>query len=165
MRHPIAVFHMVWLPTAGNGFADFSTTYGARLIDSTPPARMMSASPDSIARDPWITASTAEPHRRFTVTPGTDDGKPASSAPKRATLRLSSPAWFASPKMTSSMRAGSMPVRSTIERITTAARSSGRTDRQRAPCPAEGGADGVVDEGCGHVSSPLQKRVSDRSAR
>ena len=76
IRHPIAVFHIVWLPTAGNGFADFSTTYGARLIDSTPPARMMSASPASIARDPWITASTAEPHRRLTVTPGTVDGKP-----------------------------------------------------------------------------------------
>ena len=99
---------------------------------------MMSASPDSIARDPWITASTAEPHRRFTVTPGTDDGKPASSAPKRATLRLSSPAWFASPKMTSSMRAGSMPVRSTIERITTAARSSGRTDDSAPPARPNG---------------------------
>ena len=35
----------------GTASADFSTTYGARLIDSTPPARMMSASPASIARD------------------------------------------------------------------------------------------------------------------
>ena len=33
-----------------------------------------------------------------TVTPATDSGRPASSAPIRATLRLSSPAWFAQPK-------------------------------------------------------------------
>ena len=117
---------MVWLPTAGHGFADFSTTNGARLIDSTPPASTSSASPDSIAREPWITASTDEAQSRFTVTPVTEVGKPASSAPKRATLRLSSPAWFASPKITSAIRAGSIPVRSTVARITTAARSSGR---------------------------------------
>ena len=66
IRHPIEVFHIVWLPTAGHGLDDFSTTNGARLIDSTPPARMMSASPASIARDPWITASTDDPQRRLT---------------------------------------------------------------------------------------------------
>ena len=43
---------------------------GARLIDSTPPARMTSASPASIARDPWITASTDEPQSRLTVDAG-----------------------------------------------------------------------------------------------
>ena len=35
---------------------------------------------------------------RFTVTPATDSGRPASSAAMRATLRLSSPAWLAAPK-------------------------------------------------------------------
>ncbi len=138
IRHPIDVFHIVWLPTAGHGFEDFSTTNGARLMDSTPPARMMSASPASIAREPWMTASTDEPQSRFTVAPGTVVGKPASRAPKRATLRLSSPAWFASPKITSSMRAGSMPVRSTLARITIAARSSGRTPDRAPPARPKG---------------------------
>ncbi len=45
----------------------------------------------------------------------------------RATLRLSSPAWFAQPKITSSMLDGSTPVRSTSARMTSAAKSSGRT--------------------------------------
>lgn len=69
IRQPIAVFHMVGLPEAGHALAGFSTTYGARLIDSTPPASTMRASPDSIALDPCTTASTEEPHRRLTVTP------------------------------------------------------------------------------------------------
>ncbi len=46
----------------------------------------------------------------------------------RATLRLSSPAWLAQPKITSSTRDGSTPVRSTSDLTTCAARSSGRTD-------------------------------------
>jgi len=52
----------------------------------------------------------------------------------RATLRLSSPAWFVHPKMTSSMLAGSMPERSTTALIGTAARSSARTDASDPPC-------------------------------
>src|SRR5690606_21989366 len=92
MRQPIDVFHIVWLPVAGHALGDFSTTNGARLIDSTPPASTSWSSPASIARDPWITASSEDPHRRLTVTPGTETGMPARSAPKRATLRLSSPA-------------------------------------------------------------------------
>ena len=50
----------------------------------------------------------------------------------RATFRLSSPAWLAQPRMTSSMRDGSIPERSTTARSTAAARSSGRT-RASAP--------------------------------
>jgi hypothetical protein len=52
IRHPIEVFQSVGLPEAGQGLDDFSSTYGARLIDSTPPASTISASPASIARDP-----------------------------------------------------------------------------------------------------------------
>ena len=44
------------------------------------------------------TASIPEPHKRFTVAPGTLYGMPASSNAIRATLRLSSPDWFAQPK-------------------------------------------------------------------
>src|SRR5947209_19261300 len=68
-----------------------------------------------------------DPQRRFTVCPGTFTGKSASSRPMRATLRLSSPAWLAQPKTTSSTSAGSTRARETASRITSAARSSGRT--------------------------------------
>ena len=44
------------------------------------------------------TAESPDAQSRFTVTPATDSGSPASSAAMRATLRLSSPAWFAQPK-------------------------------------------------------------------
>src|SRR5688572_29655288 len=76
MRQPIEVFHIVGLPMEANGRWGFSTTYGARLIDSTPPVSTISESPVSIALEPCITASTDEPHSRFTVTPATVVGNP-----------------------------------------------------------------------------------------
>src|SRR6187551_980094 len=51
----------------------------------------------------------------------------------RATLRLSSPAWLAQPKITSSIFAGSIPERRTTSAITSAARSSGRTSFNAPP--------------------------------
>src|SRR5690606_41714257 len=96
MRQPIEVFHIVGLPDAGHGLGDFSTTKGARVIDSTPPASTRVESPVSIAREPWTPASTAEPHSRLTVTPGPLVGEPDSSAPKPETTQYSSPAWLAS---------------------------------------------------------------------
>ena len=50
-----------------------------------------------MARAPSTSACRPEPQRRLTVAPGTVTGSPASSALMRATLRLSSPAWFAQP--------------------------------------------------------------------
>ena len=84
--------------------------YGARLMDSTPPAMYTSPSPALIARAAWLMAFKPEAHRRFTVTPPTSTGRPASRAAIRATLRLSSPAWFAHPKKTSSTSAGSSSI-------------------------------------------------------
>src|SRR4051794_22095504 len=78
-------------------------------------------------------AWSPEPHSRLTVWPATSTGSPASSAAIRATLRLSSPAWFAHPSTTSSINAGSMPVLSTTARMTSAARSSGRTGASAPP--------------------------------
>src|SRR3989454_8887281 len=52
----------------------------------------------------------------------------------RATLRLSSPAWFAQPRMTSSTLDGSTPDPSTTALMGTAARSSGRTPANDPPC-------------------------------
>jgi len=67
-------------------------TMGARVMLSTPPASMISASPALMARAPIAIASSPEPHKRLSVTPATLSGKPAKRAAMRATLRLSSPA-------------------------------------------------------------------------
>ncbi len=64
----------------------------ARDMDSTPPASASSISPALMARKAVPTASMPEPHRRLSVVPGTEGGRPASSDDMRATLRLSSPA-------------------------------------------------------------------------
>ena len=73
-------------------------TNGARVMLSTPPAIISSASPARMARAAVPTASRPEPQRRLMVAPGTTSGRPASSRAMRATLRLSSPAWLAQPK-------------------------------------------------------------------
>ena len=80
-----------------------------------------------------MTAWSPEPQSRLTVWPATSIGSPARSAAMRPTLRLSSPAWLAAPRMTSSITAWSMPVRSTSAEITCAARSSGRTSFSAPP--------------------------------
>ncbi len=63
-----------------------------------------------MARAESITAPKPLAHRRFTVWPGTVTGRPASNSAFRATLRLSSPAWLVSPKITSSISAPGTPV-------------------------------------------------------
>ena len=130
MRQPRVVLCIVCGP-AGKPFSGLRTTHGARLIDSTPPTRITSASPVSIARDACIAASRLEPHRRLIVVPGVEVGSPASSAAMRATLRFSSPAPFALPNMTSSTV--SSELRLTISLTTWAPRSSGRTPASAPP--------------------------------
>ena len=87
----------VWFPR-GQAASGLAITSGARLIDSTPPATKRSPSPAATAWHAETTAESPEAQSLLTVTPATDSGSPASSAPMRATLRLSSPAWFAAPK-------------------------------------------------------------------
>ena len=95
---------------------------------STPPATTRSASPARMSRPAVATASSPEPHRRLTVAPEISTGKPARSVAMRATFRLSSPAWLAHPRITSSTRAQSTRGWRVISaRIGIAARSSGRT--------------------------------------
>src|SRR6185436_2150049 len=71
---------------------------------------------------------------RFSVWPGTDSGIPASNSAIRATLRLSSPAWLAQPKNTSSTcdqsRLGCFAISALIG---VAARSSARTLASEPP--------------------------------
>src|SRR6266852_3295213 len=69
---------------------------------STPPAATRSASPVLIRRAACAAASRPLAHSRLTVTPGTRSGSPARSTAIRATFRLSSPAWLAQPRITSS---------------------------------------------------------------
>src|SRR5579883_892658 len=78
-------------------------------------------------------ASSEEPQSLLIVVAGTRSGKPASSAAMRATLRLSSPAWFAQPIITSSIRSGSTPARATASLMTRPAISSGRTSFNAPP--------------------------------
>ena len=106
IRQPNVVFQSCSC-AVGKPLAGLSTTHGARVMLSTPPATTTSASPTATARDPSMTASMPEPHSRFTVAPGTVTGKPASRVAIRATLRLSSPAPLASPRYTSSTETGS----------------------------------------------------------
>jgi len=109
-------------------------TNGARLMLSTPPAIISSASPARMARAAVPTASMPEPHRRLIVPPGTSTGRPASSAAMRATLRLSSPAWLAQPYSTSATADQSTAaLRAISARSGMAARSSVRTDESAPP--------------------------------
>src|SRR3954449_8262326 len=70
-----------------------------------------SPSPTSIACAAVLIAWRPEPHNRLTVRPPTSTGKSARSSAIRATFRLSSPAWFAQPRMTSSTIGGATPPR------------------------------------------------------
>jgi hypothetical protein len=116
-----------------NGAAALLRTNGARDMLSTPPATTSDASPQRTARAACTTASMPDPHSRLTVTPGTSTGRPASSAAIRATLRLSSPAWFAQPRITSSTaRTSRDGLRASSALIGSAASSSARTP-ERAP--------------------------------
>ena len=129
-RHPIEVSKTS--PGLANAVRGFSMTHGARDMDSTPPATTMSAAPDLIIWDAIVIADIPDAHSRLTVIPGTVSGYPLSSHAIRATLRFSSPAPLALPRITSSTSAGSMPASSTTERMHSAAMSSGRTE-DRAP--------------------------------
>src|SRR5579871_6809625 len=111
-----------------NASAALPITKGARVIDSTPPAIAKSISPERIARPAAPTASSPDAQRRLRVWPGTDSGRPASSSAMRATLRLSSPAWLAQPKNTSSTETqSSLGCLAISALIGAAARSSART--------------------------------------
>ena len=117
------------LGAPGKRRVGLGSTNGARLMLSTPPAMIRSASPARIARAAIPTASRPDPQSRLIVLPGASSGRSASSAAIRATLRLSSPAWFAQPSSTSSRADQSTDGRLGLgeSRTTWAARSSGRT--------------------------------------
>src|SRR4051812_23221354 len=120
-------------PGRAHGVPGLAITQGARVIDSTPPAMTTSACPVSTACAADTIACNPLAHSRLTVNPGVVSGRPASSAAIRATLRLSSPAWLAAPKTTSSIASGATPARETASATTSAARSSGRMPASAPP--------------------------------
>jgi hypothetical protein len=117
----------------GKGVSLFPITKGARVIDSTPPAMQMSASPVRIARAAAATASRPEAQSRLRVKAGVVSGRSAISVAMRATLRLSSPAWLAQPSSTSSTCSRIAGWRLASARIGIAARSSARTAASAPP--------------------------------
>ena len=109
-------------------------TKGARLMLSDPPATTRLPSPALIMRAAAMTASMPEAHSLFTVIPGTLCGRPASNKAIRAILRLSSPAWLAAPRITSSTAVQSRSGwRAISALIGCAARSSARTADSAPP--------------------------------
>ena len=70
----------------------FGITKGALDILSTPPAITISASSVRMARAAAVNASRPDPHKRFTVAPETNVGKPERRSAILATFLLSSPA-------------------------------------------------------------------------
>src|SRR6058998_3190205 len=92
------------------------TRYGARLIDSMPPARTTSAEPARIMSEANITAWSPEPHTLLTVTAPTRSSRPADTAAWRAGF-WPRPAEITLPMMTSSISAGTRPVRFTASAL------------------------------------------------
>ena len=98
---------------------------GTRVMLSTPAAMTMSMVPDITACAAKCRACWEEPHWRSTEVPGTLSGRREASTALRAILPDCSPAWPTQPMITSSIKAGSAPVRSTSASSTCAARSAG----------------------------------------
>ena len=159
-RQPIEVSNAApGLPHALSGLA---CTQGARVIDSTPPATMRSASPARIAWAAIVIAVMPEAQSRLTVTPGTESGSPASSTAMRATFRLSSPAWFAAPRMTSSMSAAAswMPCAPHGLGDDECGQVVGTHARERAAVASDGGAGAAHEKGLGHPVTPDDASVA-----
>ena len=149
---------------AGKGRSGFINTQGDRVMDSAPPAMTISASPVSMLREAIMVASRLEPQSRLTVVAGTLTGSPASRLAIRPRFRLSSPAPFALPKITSSTAAPSS-LGVAFEQSTDRVRGEiVRPDSsERAVEAAERGAHGVVQVG-GH-DHPLSRRRVSRCGR
>ena len=92
---------------------------------STPAAMTTSMAPDiTVAAAKWM-ACCDEPHWRSTEVAGTLSGRLEARTALRAMLMACSPTWPTQPRITSSIRAGSAPLRATRASSTVAARSAG----------------------------------------
>jgi len=114
---------------------------------STPPARTRSASPQRRAHAAPMTASIPEAQSRLTVTAGTVSGSSDKNTAMPATLRLSSLAWLAHPRTTSSSAAGVKSGNALLQLADGNCRQIVRANRrQRAAKASDGRADIIADE-------------------
>ena len=108
---------------------------GTWLMLSVPAAIITSASPTRMRSAAICTALRPEAQKRLTVMPATLLGRPASTAPIRATFSPCGPSGMAQPQTTSSITAGSSPgACARAARITCASSSSGRVWRRLPLC-------------------------------
>ena len=108
---------------------------GTMLMLSVPAAIITSASPTRIRSAAICTADRPEAQKRLTVMPPTLLGRPASTAPIRATFSPCCASGIAQPQTTSSIACGSRPgTWARAERSTVASSSSGRVLRKNPRC-------------------------------
>src|SRR5215469_16383106 len=107
--------------------------YGARLIDSAPPATATWQSPSMIAWAADTMACSPLPHSRFRVRAGVPVSRPPFSAATRARYMSLTSVWMTLPNTACPTSAGSAPERPTASRTTSAARSQGGTEARPPP--------------------------------
>src|SRR6266581_1782601 len=136
------------------------TRYGARLIDSMPPARRTSAEPARIMSDANMTVWRLEPHTLFTVTAPTRSGRPPKSAACRAGF-WPRPAAITLPMRTSSMSAGTSPDRFTASATTVLPSLTASTFRNARPYLPTGvrHAPAITTSVRGRTSGGVHKRA------
>ena len=133
---------------------------------STPPAIIRSASPDLIARAAVPSASSPEPHRRFTVEPGTSSGK---SGEQRRHARDVAVVLAGLVGAAEDHVVHGLPVDPRLRAMQRGDRNGtevvGSHRRQCATVAAKGSANGVADKGmAGHGSSLFVSRVQSLSS-
>ena len=103
---------------------------GIMVMDSTPPATIVSAPPAMMRSAAMAIACRPEEQKRLMVIAEISTGRPARSDAMRATFMPCSASGMAQPRMTSSISLGSTcGTRSSAPLMATAARSSGRVAR------------------------------------
>src|SRR6202161_1361446 len=107
--------------------------YGARLIDSAPPATAVSVSPSMMAWAAEMMACSPLPQSRLTVSPGVLAGSPPLMAATRPRYMSLASVWITLPKTALPTSAGSTSARATESRTTAAARSQGGTVERPPP--------------------------------
>ena len=113
-------------PRGLNGASPLISAQPERDIDSTPAPMPTCSSSAAMACAMLIAPVSDEAQKRLTVAAGTESGKPAASAPQRATSPIPSWATFTQPAAMSSISPSATPTRSQAARIVCPSRSSVR---------------------------------------
>ncbi len=144
-----------------NAPSGLSITYGARLIDSTPPAMKTSPSPTAIAWAAELTAWRPEPQSRLTVRPATSTGRPGEEErhPRHVAVVLARLVGAAEDDVLDDRRVDPGPV---DERPDDEGREVVRADRgERAAVPPDRRADGVDDPGIAERAGQVARHAAE----